>query len=188
MNEGHLKFLSSPEWAHMLEIDLLPWVLGVGGLGDDVLEIGPGPGLTTDLLRARAEHVTAVEVDDDLARALSERLAGANVEVIHADATTADIGAQRFTTATCCSMLHHLESADQQGRLYRAVARALRPGGLFVGVDSLDLEGIREAHNGDTFNPVDPSTFAAQLELVGLRDVRIDLGEYQFRFAASKPG
>jgi protein-L-isoaspartate O-methyltransferase len=74
MNEGHLQFLSSPEWAQMLESDLLPWVLTIGDLGDDVLEVGPGPGLTTDLLRQRATSVTAVEFDADLARQLEERL------------------------------------------------------------------------------------------------------------------
>jgi len=34
----------------MLERDLLPWVASVTDLGDDVLEVGPGPGLTTELL------------------------------------------------------------------------------------------------------------------------------------------
>ena len=52
MNESHIEILSSPRWAEMLERDLLPWVDSVADLGDDVLEIGPGPGLTTDLLRA----------------------------------------------------------------------------------------------------------------------------------------
>ena len=54
MNEAHLQFLASPEWARTIETELLPWVLDVADLGDDVLEIGPGPGLTTDALR---QHV-----------------------------------------------------------------------------------------------------------------------------------
>ena len=56
MNRSHLDFLASPAWARMLETDLLPWLVGVADLGDDVLEVGPGPGLTTDLLRARADR------------------------------------------------------------------------------------------------------------------------------------
>ena len=87
MNEGHLQFLASPEWAQMLETDLLPWALGVADLGDDVLEVGPGPGLTTDLLRQRTSRLTAVEVDADLATALAARLKGTNVDVVHADAS-----------------------------------------------------------------------------------------------------
>jgi SAM-dependent methyltransferase len=51
MNKRHIEVLSSPRWAAMLERDLLPWVASVTDLGDDVLEVGPGPGLTTELLR-----------------------------------------------------------------------------------------------------------------------------------------
>jgi hypothetical protein len=43
----------------MLAKDLLPWVSSVADLGADVLEIGPGPGLTTDLLRKRATSAPA---------------------------------------------------------------------------------------------------------------------------------
>jgi len=41
VNETHIQFLSSPEWAQMLEVDLLPWIESVGDLGDEVLEVGP---------------------------------------------------------------------------------------------------------------------------------------------------
>ena len=49
--------------------------------------VGPGPGLTTDVPRRQVAALTAVEVDGDLAAALANRLAGTNVEVVHADAT-----------------------------------------------------------------------------------------------------
>ena len=79
MNEIHLKFLASPEWAQMVEAELLPWIDAVGDLGDEVLEIGPGPGITTDVLRKRVHQVTAVEIDPSLGGTLEERLAGTNV-------------------------------------------------------------------------------------------------------------
>ena len=50
MNELHLQILASPEWAQTLRDELLPWLAQAGEMGDDVLELGPGPGLTTDLL------------------------------------------------------------------------------------------------------------------------------------------
>ena len=102
----------------MLESDLLPWVESVGDLGDDVLEVGPGPGLTTDLLRQRVARVTAVEVDELLAAALKERLAGTNVEVICADATATGLEPDRFSTVTSFSMLHHMPSAEHQDLLF----------------------------------------------------------------------
>jgi SAM-dependent methyltransferase len=186
MNEGHLQFLASPEWAKMLETDLLPWVVSVGDLGDDVLEIGPGPGLTTDLLRQRTKAVTAVEVDATLADALAERLAGTNVKVICADAAVAGLPVNRFSAVTCFSVLHHLPSSSHQDRLFAEICRLLRPGGIFVGVDSADLEPIRHAHVGDTFVPVDPDTLGERFEAAGLIEASVERGDYQIRFVARK--
>jgi SAM-dependent methyltransferase len=186
MNETHLQFLASPEWAKMLETDLLPWILEAGDLGDDVLEIGPGPGLTTDLLRERVPRVTAVEVDDDLAARLTERLAGTNVDVVHADATASGLPADRFSTATCFSMLHHMPAPDLQDRLFAEVHRMLRSGGRFFGTDAVDHEMIREFHVDDIFVPVDPNTLGARLEAAGFATTHIDAGEYEVRFKASK--
>src|ERR1700730_8459860 len=101
MNESHLKFLSSREWAAMLETDLMPWIEAAGDLGDDVLEIGPGPGLTTDLLRQRVSRLTAVEADPTRAAPLQARLAATNVQVICADATSSGLESERFSAATC---------------------------------------------------------------------------------------
>jgi protein-L-isoaspartate O-methyltransferase len=66
MNRAHLEHLASSEWADRLQSDLFPWLESAIQLGDDVLEIGPGPGLSTDILHHRAAAVTAVEIDTDL--------------------------------------------------------------------------------------------------------------------------
>ena len=171
----------------MLESDLLPWVEAAGDLGDDVLEIGPGPGLTTDLLRERVPRLTAVEVDPVLAEPLQQRLAGTNVEVVCGDATGVDLGADRYSTATCFSMLHHMPSADDQDRLFAALHRALRPGGMFIGVDALDIDVIRDGHVDDTFVPVDPQTLPGRLAAAGFGETTVDVGDYQFRFVSRKP-
>ena len=186
MNESHLQFLASPEWARMLETNLLPWVDAAGDLGDDVLEIGPGPGLTTDLLRARVTRLTAVEIDPSLAGPLEERLAGTNVTVICADASGAGLETDRFSAATCFSMLHHLPSTDDQDRLFSELHRVLRPGAIFVGVDSRDLEAIRTGHAGDTFVPVDPDSLPDRLAAAGFGPATVDIGDYQFRFISRK--
>jgi SAM-dependent methyltransferase len=188
VNRSHIEFLSSARWAEMLEADLLPWVVSVGDLGDDVLEVGPGPGLTTDLLRARVNRITAVEVDATLAGDLAARLAGTNVEVIQGDATDTALVSNRFSAATCFSMLHHMPTATDQDRLFAEVARVLRPGGILVGVDSRDLEPIRQNHEGDMFTPVPPGTLPSRLEDAGFCEVRLDEDAYQIRFAATKSG
>jgi len=59
---------------------------------DDVLEIGPGPGVLTAALAARVRSVTAVEVDARMIALLGETLADhKNVRVIQADALKVDL-------------------------------------------------------------------------------------------------
>jgi len=62
------------------------------GPDDDVLEVGPGPGVLTAALAARARSVTAVEIDTRMVAVLEETLAGRdNVRVVRADALSVDL-------------------------------------------------------------------------------------------------
>ncbi len=164
----------------------MPWVLRNVTLGDDVLEVGPGPGLTTDVLRQRTAKLTAVEIDDRLAAALAARMAGTNVTVVHGDATRLPFPDANFSAAVCCTMLHHVPSPELQDRLLREVARVLRPGGVFAGSDSLTGTLFRLFHVRDTLVPVPPETFAARLERHGFRDVRVKVHTKTFRFQATR--
>jgi 16S rRNA (adenine1518-N6/adenine1519-N6)-dimethyltransferase len=59
---------------------------------DDVLEVGPGPGVLTAALAARARTVTAVEVDPRMVALLEETLGDwKNVQVVQADALKVDL-------------------------------------------------------------------------------------------------
>jgi SAM-dependent methyltransferase len=187
VNEAHLEFLASPDWARMLETDLLPWIERVADLGDDVLEVGPGPGLTTDLLRARAGHVTAVELDPDLAAALAARLAGTNVDVVHGDGRDSGLPADRFSAATCFGMLHHVPSAEDQDRVLAEIRRVLRPGAALFATDSRDLDVIRSFHEGDVFVPLGDDAVGPRLERAGFVDVDVEVGDFELRFSARKP-
>ena len=184
MNEEHLKLCSSPEWAAYVAGDLLPWVLGGYELGDDLLEVGPGPGLTTDILRQHAGHVTAAELDQQLARQLAERLAGTNVEVISADATHLPFPAGRFSAVACLTMLHHIPSAELQDVALAEMHRVLRPGGVLVGADGLDTPERRRVHIGDIFVPVDPAALPGRLQAAGLADARVEVRGDRLRFVA----
>lgn len=186
VNQRHLSTLSSPEWAERLKTELLPWVDSVGDLGDNVIEIGPGPGLTTDLVRGRVSSLTAIEFDADLAAALSRRLAGTNVEVLHGDASATALPSRQFSTVLCFSMLHHMTSPQAQDRLFREVARLLRPNGIFVGVDAIDSQFMREAHIDDTYVPVSMESVAARFDAAGLTDTFVEPADYQFRFRTAK--
>ena len=186
MNKAHLEFCASPEWARLVEDELLPWVLDGYQLGDDLLEVGPGPGLTTDILRRKAARVTAVELDLALAEALAERLAGSNVTVIAGDVTRLPFPAGRFSSAACLTMLHHIPSPALQDAALAELARVLKPGGSLLGADGLDTPARREIHEGDIFVPVDPDTLAARLRTAGFSHARVDVGGDRLRFAATK--
>lgn len=187
MNEIHLELCASPEWRTYVETDLLPWVLQETDLGDDVLEIGPGPGLTTDILRTIAPRLTVVEVDPDLAEKLTQRLADTDVTVVHADATQSGLPSGRFSAVTCFTMLHHVPTPELQDTLFGEVRRMLRPGGASVGTDATDTEVLRSLHVDDTFVPVDPETLPDRITAAGLVDVQVDLDGDRVRFRARRP-
>lgn len=186
MNDLHLELLASPGWKQYLEDDLLPWVLGIIDLGDDVLEVGPGPGLTTDLLREKVDRLTALEIDDALADALSVRLAGTNVDVVHGDATASQLPSDRFSAVTCFTMLHHVPSPEIQDRLLHEVHRLLRPGGTFVGTDATDTPALRYLHIEDVFVPVEAKSLRQRLEAAGFADVEVEDADSRLRFVARK--
>jgi len=187
MNKVHLDYCSSDEWADALKKWIVPGALDGVNLGDDVLEVGPGPGRTTDLLRTMTPKLTAVEIDADLAAALSTRMSGTNVTVVNADATKLPLPDKRFTAAVSFIMLHHVPTSDEQDRLLKEVARVLRSGGTFAGVDSLDNPEFRQMHEGDICNPIDPPGFHDRLVKAGFADVLVDVNPFVMQFRASAP-
>jgi SAM-dependent methyltransferase len=186
MNQEHLALCSSAEWAEAVQRWIIPWVLEAVDLGDDVLEVGPGPGLTTDVLRTRVARLTAVEVHPDLADALAARLAGTNVEVVCADATRTPLPAGRFSGAVCLTMLHHVPSPAAQDAVLAETCRLVRPGGVLAGQDSLDSPQLRSLHHDDVYVPVDPASLQARMEAAGFTDVQVDTNEYAVRFRGTK--
>ena len=187
MNEEHLKRCSSAEWAEAVQKWIIPWVLDGVDLGDDVLEVGPGPGLTTDVLRTLVPRLTAIEIDPGLASSLAARLAGTNVEVQCADATRAPLATGRFSAAVCLSMLHHVPGTERQDALLAEVQRVLRPGGVLAGEDSLDSPELRALHEDDTYVPLDPGRLGGRLEAAGFGAIDVTTNDYAVRFRATKP-
>jgi SAM-dependent methyltransferase len=115
-----------------------------------VLELGSGPGLTTDWLRARVGALATVEYDESDAKALSRRLP--DIDVYHADATALPFGHATFDVVLCFTMLHHVPTRELQDRLFEESRRVLRPGGVFGGSDSRWGPLFALAHLGDTRN------------------------------------
>lgn len=187
MNRIHRWICRSEQWKRKLETQVLPWTLEGADLGEDVLEIGPGPGLTTDILSRRVPHLTAVELDARLARQARWRVDGESARIVRGDGTALPFKSGCFSGAVCFTMLHHVPSADLQNRLLAEAARVLRPGGVFTGVDSLGSLRMQILHLWDTLVPIDPATFGARLERAGFANPRITVDGSRFRFTARKP-
>lgn len=186
MNRIHHWLCRSEHWRSTVA-QRLPWAIGNTDLGPNVLEIGPGPGLTTDLLRASVQRLTALEIDPRSAGALRSRLEGSNVEIIEGDATKMPFGDSEFSGAVSFTMLHHVPSQELQNKVLAEVLRVLQPGGCFVGSDSLQNWFMRIIHVGDTLVPVDPDTFGARLESAGFEVLEVQKNSQSFRFRARRP-
>lgn len=184
MNSIHRWLCRSAFWRRALEQSLLPWALEGVDLGDDLLEIGPGPGLTTDLLKQRVARMTALEIDPHLAASLKERMHDTNVRVIEDDATRMPFEDRSFSAVISLTMLHHVPSSALQDKLLAEAHRVLRHSGVFIGIDSTPSLRFRLIHIGDTMVVVDPETFGARLRSAGFTDVIIDRHPNRFRFRA----
>jgi SAM-dependent methyltransferase len=123
MNLVHRLVCRSAPWGWMVGRWVIPWALDGLDPGEHVLELGPGPGLTTDVLRERTARLTAVELDPRLASSLQERMKNTNVEVVETDATAMPFPAGSFSAVLSFTMLHHVPSVTLRSIARRGVAR-----------------------------------------------------------------
>jgi len=187
MNHLHRWYCRSELWKRTLETEILPWALQGVELGEHVLEIGPGPGLTTDWLETRCRHLTCLEIDPDLARSLKQRKASRGRQVHCGDATVMPYPDGSFSAVVLFTVLHHVPSPEKQNRLFTEAYRVSKPGGVFAGVDSLPSMLMKLFHIGDTMVPVDPGALPARLESAGFCNVTTEIGAGRFRFTARRP-
>ena len=185
MNRFHRWYCRTGPWRHTVQDQILPWALHDVDLGEHALEIGPGPGLTTDIVRQRVPALTVLEIDPDLAAALRQRLAGTNVTVEQGDATAMPFADSTFTGAVSFTMLHHVPSTALQDRVLGEVHRVLRPGATFAGSDSRTSIVFRLAHVADTMVLVDPDSIGERLETAGFTGVEVRSAKGAFRFRAA---
>ena len=187
MNLVHLWYCNSGAWARALHGRIMPWALDDIDLGSDVLEIGPGPGRGTEWLMRRVPNLTSLEIDHRLANKLTARMTKTNVTVVEGDGTKMPFPDSSFSGATSFIMLHHVPSAELQDRLIAETFRALKPGGVFAGADSIPSLVWNLFHLFDTRVPVNPEGFRERLEGAGFAEVTVKRGSGTFRFYGKKP-
>ncbi len=186
MNENHAKLCPSPEWAEHIQGEILPTLIGHADLGDEMLEIGPGPGAATGWLCDRVKRLTALEIDGAAAARLAERFAGRNVEVAVGDATRLSYPDAAFDSVGCFTMLHHVPTQSLQNKIFAEALRVLRPGGVLVASDSLPSDGLHRFHEDDTYYPVEPGSIVSRLQTVGFGRLTV-IVDGVLMFVAGKP-
>jgi 16S rRNA (adenine1518-N6/adenine1519-N6)-dimethyltransferase len=140
---------------------------------DNVLEVGPGAGVLTDELVSRAGRVVAVELDPRMVGVLRETVPAPNLEVVQADALTADIG-QLFGGAPyklVANLPYGVATALLRSLLY---APADRKPALIVVMIQLEVARRLAAEPGDM------SLLAVQAQLMADVELLFTLGPEAF--------
>ena len=176
VNVNHDQLLGTPEWAAFLHDEVLPAATRGVGLGDDMLEIGPGPGAATSWLRERVRRLVAVDLALDSVSALRDRFSGTNVSVVAGDATELGYPDGSFDSVGTFTMLHHVPTRRLQDAIFAEALRVLRAGGTLVGSDSLASDRLHHFHEGDTYNPVEPASLLIRLQTLGFAEVSVTVG------------
>jgi SAM-dependent methyltransferase len=156
--------------------------------GETVLDLGSGGGIDV-LLSARrvgpggkAYGLDATPEMVELARANATAAGAGNVEFLQGSIEDIPLsgGHVDVVISNCVINL----SADKP-RVLAEAFRVLRPGGTFLGSDSLPSDGLHQFHEGDTYNPVEPAAFLTRLQVAGFGEITLRVG-HNLIFTARK--
>jgi SAM-dependent methyltransferase len=187
MNWAHRRVCGSRYWRRTVHDRLLPWVLASLPPAQHTLEVGPGPGATTEILVQRTRELTCVEIDGEYAARLAARY-GSRVRVLCEDAAVMSIASDSCDLAVAIAVLHHVPSVSRQDEVLLEIARALRPGGVLAGYEITASLPVRCLHWLDTLTLISPAGLPARLADAGLVEIEVETGPGGFRFRAKKPG
>ena len=186
MNAFERLLCSSSLWRHLTERHLLPRILSGACLGDHLLELGAGYGAATCLLRSKIARVTSLEYD--LNSLLKGKLDNEQkaADAVCGDASQLPFADQTFSSALAILVLHHLNTAQLQDRLFAECFRVLGSGGVFLAFDIPDGWLHRMAHIRSTFTPIDPVTVSARLASAGFVRSRVEIRNGGFLLTAMR--
>jgi len=187
MNALENWFCGSGLWRYVTRRQLLPWVLHGVDLGEDVLELGAGPGAATLELARLAPRITCLEYDPKAVTTLGTRTRDSNARVIRGDAAALPFANRSFSSAIAILMFHHLKSGELQDRAFGEILRVLKPGGVLMIFEIPDGWFHRLEHFKSTFVPLNPATVTARLNALGFSIPKVSVRSGGFRIRAQRP-
>ncbi|HXO61827.1 MAG TPA: class I SAM-dependent methyltransferase [Candidatus Acidoferrales bacterium] len=186
MNSFENWFCASGLWRYLTERRWLPWALDGTNLGEDVLEVGAGPGAATAELARRMRSVTSLEYSHDFCVKLRAKVDAARV--VQGDASVLPFESQTFSSAIAVLVLHHLRSRDAQDRAFAEIFRVLKSGGVFVAIEIQDGWLTRVTHFRSTFVPVSTDGLDSRLRAAGFSNVSVNNRSGAIRIRAERIG
>ena len=184
MNSFENWFCASGLWRYLTERRWLPWALDGTNLGEDVLEVGAGPGAATAELARRMRSVTSLEYSHDFCVKLRAKVDAARV--VQGDASVLPFESQTFSSAIAVLVLHHLRSRDAQDRAFAEIFRVLKSGGVFVAIEIQDGWLTRVTHFRSTFVPVSTDGLDSRLRAAGFSNVSVNNRSGAIRIRAER--
>jgi ubiquinone/menaquinone biosynthesis C-methylase UbiE len=183
----HRIYCRSKAWGQKLQEVILPWLLSDVELGSMTLEVGPGPGVSTEIIRRHANGVVVLERQLRLLPGLRSRLDDTTA-IVAGDAVAMPFGSAEFTSVLSVMVLHHVWRPGDRERMIQESFRVLKPGGILAGVDATPVALRRGlVHLGDRVSPVEGSRLLAELGEAGFERAAIHHRGSKFKFTASRP-
>jgi SAM-dependent methyltransferase len=152
------------------------YALDVVQAGDDVLDIGFGDGFfTRHFLARRAAHVDAVDIEPSAVEHARREHGHPRVTYHLLDAVSAPFPRASYDVIVCDGALGHFPPATTQALLAK-IATSLRPGGVFVGSESIGREGHDHLQFFDSLEDL-RATLAPHFVQVALREAGYALSD-----------
>jgi len=149
LNRTHNWLCASDRWGKTIQ-QRVPWVLSGAELGQNLIELGSGPGLSTELLRRRVQRMTAIETDPATSMSLRSRFGGSNIEVVTGDAAAMPFANTQFSSGVAIEYVApHPLSANAEPSAARGMASSnawWRICGLRPSAKSGDAPGPHRRH------------------------------------------
>lgn len=135
-DQSHGSGRQNPHFARQIRKNLKSMLANIAGNAQG-LEIGAGTGPYIDVTAPLVGHLTATDLSDGMLRVMERRVAAlglSNVTVMRADACKLDnIEANSIDVVYSIGLL---ETVPDLARVFSAVYRVLKPGGIVAGITS----------------------------------------------------